>query len=102
MLAKQQAEENILNTREQVDRDIAKARRKLLHSEELIRVAAKVVEYRKEDLKIQYDRRRSGVSLEADLLSAKASLAKAESDLYAAQLNYRMAVSELKILTGAY
>lgn len=102
ILARQQAEENILNIREQVDRDIAKARRKLIHSQELISVAWKVVEYRKEDLKVQSDRRNSGLSLEADLLSAKASLAKAESDLYAAQLNYRIALTELKILTGTY
>lgn len=38
----------------------------------------------------------------ADLLSAKASMAKAESDYYAAQMNYRIALSELKILTGNY
>ncbi|MCU0456358.1 MAG: TolC family protein [Bacteroidales bacterium] len=100
ILSKQQADENILNIREQVDRDIAKARRKLRHSEELISVAGKVLEYRREDLKVQSDRRSSGLSLESDLLAAKASLAKAESDLYAAQLNYRMALSELKILTG--
>lgn len=102
ILARQQAEENILNIREQVDRDIAKARRKLIHYQELISVAWKVMEYRKEDLKVQSDRRNSGLSLEADLLSAKASLAKAESDLYAAQLNYRIALTELKILTGTY
>ncbi len=99
---RQQAEENLLNTREQVNRDIAKAYRRLKQSEELIRVAGKVVEYRREDLKIQSDRRRSGLNLEADLLSAKAAMAKAEADQYAAQLNYRISLSELKILTGSY
>lgn len=102
IFARQQAEENLLNTREQVIRDIAKASRKLKQSQELIRVAGKAVEYRREDLRIQSDRRRSGLSLEADLLSAKASMAKSEADLYAAQLNYRIALSELKILTGSY
>jgi outer membrane protein len=98
----QQAEENLLNTREQVNRDIAKAYRKLKQSGELIKVAIKVVEYRREDLKIQADRRKSGLNLEADLLTAKAALAKSESDLYSAQLNYRIALSDLKILTGDY
>jgi len=99
---KQQAEENLLNTKEQVNRDIAKSYRRLKQSEELINVAEKVVEYRREDLKIQTDRRKSGLSLEADLLAARAAMAKAEADLYAAQLNYRIALSELKILTGNY
>lgn len=99
---RQQAEENLLNTKEQVDRDIAKSYRRLSQSEELIRVAGKVVEYRREDLKLQADKRKSGLNLEADLLSAKAAMAKAEADLYAAQLNYRIALSELKMLTGRY
>ena len=102
MYLRQQAEENLLNTREQVNRDIAKAYRRLKQSEELIRVAGKAVEYRKEELKIQSDRRRSGLNLEADLLSAKAAMSKAEADQYAAQLNYRMALSEFKILTGTF
>jgi outer membrane protein len=102
MYLRQQAEENLLNTREQLNRDIAKVYRRLKQSEELIRVAGKVVEYRREDLKIQSDRRRSGLNLEADLLSAKAAMAKAEADQYAAQLNYRIVLSELKILTGTF
>jgi outer membrane protein len=97
-----QAEENLANTKEQVRRDIAKAFRKLKQARELIIVAGKVVNYRKADLKIQTDRRTSGLNLEADLLSAKASMTKAESDYYAAQMNYRIGLSELKILTGNY
>jgi outer membrane protein TolC len=100
--ARKQAEENLANTKEQVNKDIAKSYRKLKQSEELIRVAEKVVMYRREDLKMQNDRRNSGLNLEADLLAAKASLAKSESDFYAAQLNYRITLSELKILTGKY
>jgi outer membrane protein TolC len=102
MYISKQAEENLHNTREKVNSDILKAYRKLKQSEELVRVAGKVVEYRREDLKIQSDRRRSGMNLEADLLEAKASMAKAEADLYAAQLNYRISLSELRILTGSY
>jgi len=100
--AKKQAEENLANTKEQVNKDIAKAYRKLKQSEDLIRVAEKVVTYRREDLKIQNDRRTSGLNLESDLIAAKASMAKAESDYYAAQLNYRITLSELKILAGTY
>jgi outer membrane protein TolC len=99
---KKQAEENLANTKEQVNKDIAKAYRKLKQSEELINVVWKVVNYRREDLKIQNDRRLSGLNLESDLLTAQAAMAKAESDFYAAQLNYRIALSELKILTGNY
>ncbi len=99
---RKQAEENLANTREQVAKDVAKAYRKLNQTRELIKVASKVVEYRREDLKIQFDRYASGLNLETDLLAAKAAMAKAESDLYAARLNYRIAFSELKILTGSY
>ena len=97
---KKQAEENFVNTQEQVTADIEKARRKLGQSAELITVANKVLAFRKEDFKIQTDRRHAGLSLEADLLTAKASLSKAESDYYAAYLNYRMSLTDLKILTG--
>lgn len=100
--ALKQAEENLSNTREQVKNDIAKSYRKLKLSEELIKVATKVVSFRAEDLKIQNDRFSSGLNLETDLLAAKAALAKAESDLYAAQLNYRITLSDLKILMGVY
>lgn len=102
MFISRQAEENLYLTREKVNSEILKAYRKLRQSEELVRVAGKVVKYRREDLKIQSDRRMSGMNLEADLLAAKGSMAKAEADLYAAQLNYRIALSELKILTGDY
>jgi outer membrane protein len=99
---KEQAEENLANTREQVNKDISKACRRLLQSQELIRVAGKVVEYRAEDLKIHNNKRIAGLNLESELLSAKAAMAKAEADYFAAQLNYRLALSELKILTGNY
>jgi len=97
---RRQAEESLSNTREQVHTDIAKARRKLYQSTELVNVAKKVLAYRLEDLKTQTDRRDAGLNLEADLLAAKAAVAKAESDVLAAQLSCRMAWTEIKILTG--
>jgi len=99
---KEQAEENLANTRDQINKDISKAYRRLLQSQELIRVAGKVVEYRAEDLKIHNNKRIAGLNLESELLSAKAAMAKAEADYFAAQLHYRLALSELKILTGNY
>jgi outer membrane protein len=99
---KKQAEENLANSMEQLSKDLTKASRKLKQSEELIRVAEKVVEYRREDLKIQNDKRNSGLNLESDVLASKAALAKAESDYFAARLNYRIALSEFQILTGTY
>lgn len=102
ILLKEQAAENISNTTEQVNTDIAKALRRLSQSLELISVAKKAVDYRREDLKIQADRQFSGLNLDSDYLNAKAALAKAEADLYAAQLSYRLAQTDLQILSGKY
>jgi len=99
---KNQAEENLAYTQEQVQTDIEKAHRKLTQTVELIRVAKKVLEFRVEDLKIQTDRNQAGLNLEADVLSARAAMAKAESDYYAARLNHRIAATDLRILTGIY
>jgi outer membrane protein len=99
---RKQAEQNLANTLEQVNADIEKAERKTSQAAELISVARKVVDFRREDFKIQTDRLRAGLNLEADYLSAKAALAKAESDLFAAQLNYRIAVTDVQILTGKF
>ncbi len=97
-----QAEENIANTREQVQTDVEKAYRKVKQSTELLQVAQKVVNYRKEEYKIQEDRQKAGLNLKADLLSAQATLAKAETDLFAAQLSYRLALTDLQIATGTF
>lgn len=99
---KKQAEENLAYTQEQVQTDIEKAHRKLTQTAELIRVAKKVLEFRVEDLKIQTDRNQAGLNLEADVLSARAAMAKAESDYYAARLSHKIAATDLRILTGKY
>lgn len=99
---RKQAEENLTNTKEQVDNDIAKVYRKINQSAELIKVAKKVVDFRREDFKIQSNSRELGLKLESDFLSAKAALAKAEADLFAAQLNYKIVYAEMQILTGKY
>ncbi len=99
---KKQAEENLANAQEQLHADIEKAHRKLNQTMELIRVAKKALDFRMEDLQIQTDRNQAGLNLEADVLTARAAMAKAESDFYAAQLNHRIAATDLRILTGKY
>jgi len=96
----EQAAENLENTRKQVANDIEKANRKVKQAIALINVAQKAVNYRKEELKIQQDKRNSGLNIETDLLNTRSLLAKAQADLLAAQLNYRLAVSDLKMLEG--
>jgi outer membrane protein len=99
-LLSQQALENLANTQNQVKNDIAKTHRKLTQATALIAVAEKAVRYRTEELKVQTDKQASGLNLEADILSTRSLLAKAEADLLAAQLNYRLAYSDLQRLAG--
>jgi len=95
-----QAEENIQYTQQQMDNDIEKAYRKIEQSQALIAVAQKALFYQKEAYKLQEDKQAAGLNVKTDLLNAKSLLAKSEADMYAAQLSYLIAVSDLKILTG--
>jgi outer membrane protein len=95
-----QAVENATNTQKQLTSDIEKALRKIDQSKALITVAEKAVYYRTEELKVQLDKEISGLNLSSDILFTKALLAKARADLLAAQLNYRLALTDLKILAG--
>ncbi|MFC0185404.1 Outer membrane protein TolC [Pseudarcicella hirudinis] len=97
---KKQGEEYLEYMQENIRTKIEKAYRKVNQSQQLIAVAKKVVSYRKEEFKLKSDKKDSGLNLKRDLLETKASLAKAESDLFAAQLNYRLTLSELQSLTG--
>lgn len=97
-----QAEENIANTKEEIGTETAKAYRHLLQSRELITVAQKVAEFRKEELKIQLDRKDTGLNPDSAYLDAEAAMAKAEADLYAACLSYRISLTDMQILTGNY
>lgn len=95
----QQAKENQANTMEQLHADLEKAVRKIHQAEALINAAEKVMKYRNQELKIQLDKRAAGLNVPADVLASRSTVAKAEADLYAAQLNYRLAHSELSALT---
>ena len=99
---REQAEENIANTQEQVNTDVAKAYRKLSQSADLITVARKVVNFRREDMKIQSDKQASGLNIKTEYLTTKADLAKSEADLFAAQLGYKLSYTELQIILGNY
>ncbi len=95
-----QAEENIAYLHEQINSDISKAYRRIHQSEKLIAVAQKAVQYRTEEMKIQTDKQAAGLNVKADLLQIRSQLAKAEADLYSARLAYRLAVSDLNVLSG--
>ena len=99
---KKQADENIANTKEQVEADLEKALRKVGQWADMTAVAEKAVAYRRQDMKLQTDRRDAGLSLQSEYLAARAALAKSEADLYAAQLSYRLALTDLKILAGRF
>jgi len=95
-----QAEENIRYTQQQMNNDIEKAYRKIEQSQALIAVAQKALFYQQEAYKLQEDKQAAGLNVKTDLLNAKSLLAKSEADMYAAQLSYLIAISDLKILTG--
>lgn len=96
----QQTIEFALDAEDKLNSDIDKAYRKISHAEALVKVAQKAVYYRLEELKIQQDKEESGLNTPSDLLNAKALLAKAQADLLAAQMNYRIALTDLKMLAG--
>jgi len=95
-----QADENIAGTKLQLRADVEKAYRKLAESLALIGVAQKAVTFRRQEMKVLEDKQAAGFVLKQDILSTRSQLAKSESDLYAAQLSYRMAISDLNFLTG--
>jgi outer membrane protein TolC len=96
----QQAREYALDAENKLNSDIDKAFRKIQQSEALVIVAQKAVKYREEELKIQQDKEAGGLNTASDVLNTKALLAKAQADLLAAQLGYRLALTDLKALTG--
>jgi outer membrane protein len=95
-----QADENIAGTKLQLRDDVEKAYRKMNQSLALIGVAQKAVTFRRQEMKLLEDKLAAGLVLKQDILTARSQLAKSESDLYAAQLSYRLAVSDLNFLTG--
>ena len=99
-LQQQQAEENILYTKQQTTVSVEKAYRKMKQAEELIAVAQKAVYYRKAELKIENDKKEAGLGKPINVLQIEAGLAKSEADLYGAMMSYKASYAELQLLTG--
>ncbi len=99
-MLRQQAVQNELYTRQEISVTIEKAYRKLKQAEKLIAVAQKAVSYRKQELRIENDKRDSGLNKPVNISGTEAALAKAEADLYGARMSYKAAQSELELLTG--
>jgi outer membrane protein len=99
---REQAKQNLDGVREQIDMEIEKAYRKISQATALIAVAQKAANFRTQELAVQKDRLEAGLGTAADLLATRALLARSEADLLAAQLNYRLAKSELELLSGGY
>lgn len=97
---RQQADTNLVYTKEHTTIAVQKAYRNVQQSLALIQVAQKAVRYRREELKMKEDARLAGTLLKREVLATQADLAKALADLYAAQLNYRMAITALSMVTG--
>lgn len=96
----QQADENRQYTQEHVTLEVEKAYRKAKQAQSLIPIATQAAQYRRDELKLKSDRLAAGLALKRDVLETQAALAKAEADLYSAQLAYRLAISDLNQLTG--
>ncbi len=101
-LLSQQAQMVLDDKREEVRNQVEKAYRKIRQAESLMQVAERAYTYRQQELKVQEDKKFAGLNTEADVLHTKSLLAKSEADLFAAQLNYRLAWSDLSILTERY
>lgn len=96
-----QADENRQYTSDHITGELEKAHRKARQAQSLIPIAAQAAHYRRDELKLKSDRFAAGLALKRDVLETQATLAKAEADLYAAQLSYRLALSDLYQLTGS-
>jgi len=88
------------DTERQVISDMESAWRNTNYSYKLIEVASREVNYRREDLAVKQDRALAGMNTRREVVGAQADLAKAEGDLYAAQLGYLLAYHQMLVLAG--
>lgn len=102
LLVSQQGQMVLDDKKEEVRNSVDKAYRKIRQAESLIQVVERAYTCRKQELKVEEDKKFAGLNTEADVLNTKALLAKSEADLFAAQLNYRLAMSDLKMLTDRF
>ncbi len=91
----EQAEENLRRLKNRATVEVEKSYRKLQRSREMIEVAAEALELRRETARLSAEQVKAGVATSSGALSSEAALAKAEADLLAANLGYRLAEAEL-------
>jgi multidrug efflux pump subunit AcrB/outer membrane protein TolC len=96
----EQAEENLRRLRSRVRIDVEKGRRKIERLEDLVRVAERAVEVRREARRIAADHAELGVSTALALRQAEAGLASAEAQLLEARIGLRLAHAELERTLG--
>jgi outer membrane protein len=101
-LVSQQAQLLLADKKDEVSNHVDKAYRKIRQAQALIQVAERAYTYRKQELKVQEDKKFAGLNTESDVLNTRSLLAKSEADLLSAQLNYRLAISDLRILTEPF
>lgn len=95
-----QAEENLHRVRARVQMEVEKARRKVQRFEDLLRVAERALEARREALRIASDAVETGVAPPLELAQAQAAAAEAEAMVEEARAGWRLAVAELERAIG--
>jgi len=96
----EQAEENLRRIKNRTTVEVEKSYRKLLRSKEMIEVAREALDLRRETERLSGEQLKAGVTVLSGQLSSQAALAKAEADLLAANLGYRLAEAELQRAMG--
>jgi len=91
----EQAEENLRRLKNRTTVEVEKSYRKLQRSKEMIEVATEALELRRESGRLSGEQVKAGVTVMSNQMSSEAALAKAEADLLAANLGYRLAEAEL-------
>lgn len=101
-LQREEAGLGLAQKRDDITGKVERLYRKVKRAELMIETAQKAVDLRKEEVRIQKNATNAGLKLETILLEAQSKLAKAEVDLLAAELNYKISLSELYIETGTF
>ncbi|MBI4891324.1 MAG: efflux RND transporter permease subunit [Acidobacteria bacterium] len=96
----EQAEENLRRLKARVRIEVDKARRKVERLEDLVLVANRAAEVRREARRIAADHAEVGTSTGLSLKQAEAAVAEAEAGLLEAQIGLRLAHAELERTLG--
>ncbi|MGS2764135.1 TolC family protein [Sinomicrobium sp. M5D2P9] len=88
------------NTRDEIRNKITKAYRNAKQAEQLLSTARQAHMFREEEFRIKNNGLETGLITKKELLETKVELEKAARNAYAAQLNYNLAILDLRVLTG--